>query len=232
MLIQNQVGPIATTTSISAGLQAPARAGQLGDMIISELHGRFYEQTYRGNFFSFGLAPTALATTNATATGLTATATPILGVWNPQSSTVNLVIEQAALQVYINTFTTPVSCGPLVWVISTGNGAISTGSTPYNRKTLTASGSQAKAFAGGTALTGLTNSLVVLEGADFSNPTSLTYGTIVAPTAGTSLTSFGGVQNVDGSIIVPPGGVLALMCTTSTITMTATGRLLWEEVPL
>ena len=43
MLIQNQVGPVATTTSISAGLQAPARAGQLGDTVVSELHGRYYE---------------------------------------------------------------------------------------------------------------------------------------------------------------------------------------------
>ena len=42
MLIQNQVGPIATTTSISAGLQSPARAGQLGYTIVSELHGRYY----------------------------------------------------------------------------------------------------------------------------------------------------------------------------------------------
>jgi hypothetical protein len=230
MLIQNQVGPIATTTSISAGLQAPARAGQLGDTIVSELHGRFYEQAYRGNFFSYGLTPTALSATTTQAT-TSATATPILGLWNPLSSTVNLVITQAALQVYINTYTTPVSSGALVWMYSTGNGAISTGNTPINRRTLTASGSQAKAFAVATALTGLTNVLAFLEGADFTNSGILTYGTIVAPTAGTSVTSFGGVQNFDGSLIVPPGGVLALMNAVSTTTMSAAGRIMWEEVP-
>ena len=112
---------------------------------------------------------------------------------------------------------------------------MSAGLAPFNRKTLASSGSQAKAFNIGTAslLTGLTNNLTIFEGAgDLLSPTGQTYGTIVAPTAGTSLTSFGGVANVDGSIIVPPGGVLALLNTTSTTTMSVEGRLLWEEIPL
>ena len=38
-----------------------ARAGRQGDQIVSELHGRFYEQAYRGNLFSNGVtALTAL----------------------------------------------------------------------------------------------------------------------------------------------------------------------------
>jgi hypothetical protein len=155
-----------------------------------------------------------------------------LGVWNPSTSTVNMVLLQAALQAFINTFTTPVGAGVFVWASSIGNAAISTGSQPFNRKTLTAAGSQGKAFPGAVALTGLTNNLVIQEAADFTSPTGQTYGTIVAPTAGTSLTSFGGVQNFDGSLLVPPGGVLALLNTTSTTTMSVAGRLLWEEVPL
>jgi hypothetical protein len=128
--------------------------------------------------------------------------------------------------------TTPVGAGGFVWASSIGNAAVSTGASPFNRKTLALAGSQAKAFNGGVALTGLTNSLVIFEGADFTNPTGQTYGTITAPTTGTTLTSFGGVENFDGNLIVPPGGVLALLNTTSTTSMSVTSRLMWEEVPI
>jgi hypothetical protein len=40
-----------------------------------------------------------------------------------------------------------------------------------------------------------------------------------------------GVQFFDGSLIVPPGGVLALLNTTSVTTHSVTSRLMWEEVP-
>ena len=221
-------GPTASVQPSDAG--NTLRMGNLLDLIVSELQGRFYEQTYRGNKYSIGTS--GVVALSATTITLTATTTPILGVYNPSNSPVNLVILQASLQAFINTLTTPVGAGAFVWATSQGNAAISTGLTPLNRKTLLQAGSYAKGFAGATALTGLTNSLVIQEGADFTSPTGQTYGTITAPTTGTTLSSFGGVQNFDGSLIVPPGGVLALLNTTSTTTMSAAGRLLWDEVPL
>lgn len=227
-IAQGTVGPVFAQD----GALPPTgvRQGKLGDVMVSELHGRFYEQVYRGNVYSTGMALTALA---ATTIGLTATSTPILGVWNPPASTVNLVILQAALGFVINTLTTPVAPGPMVWASSVGNTAITTGNTPLNRKTLASSGSQAKAFPLSPALTGLTNNLVVFEGADFPQASGQTAGTIAASTANTAFAAgFNGVQNFDGGLIVPPGGVLALLNTTSTTTYSATGRLMWEEVPL
>lgn len=226
-IISGQVGPALLGDGVST---QPMRQGKLGELIVSELHGRFYEQTYRGNVFSTGCSVTALSANTIT---LSATTTPILGVYNPSTSTVNVVMLKAALQSFINTLTTPVGAGAFAWASSIGNSAVSTGSSPFNRKTMAFAGSQAKAFAGGVALTGLTNNLVIFDGAsDFISPTGLTYGTIVAPTTGTTLTGFGGVQEFDGLLILPPGGVLALLNTTSTTTMSVTGRLVWEEVPL
>lgn len=225
--VAGQVGPSAANAGDGANIEF--RQGRSGDLIASELHGRFFEQAYRGNLYSIGSSVTALSANTIT---LTATTTPILGLFNPSGSGFNAVILQAQLQAFINTFTTPVGAGGFVWAASIGNTAVSTGSAPFNRKTLLSAGSQMKGFPGGVALTGLTNNLVIFDGADFVNPTGQTYGTIVAPTSGTTLTSFGGVQNFDGSLIVPPGGVLALLNTTSTTTMSATGRLLWEEVPV
>jgi hypothetical protein len=222
--VAGQVGP----QVVNDGALPPFRQGKLGDLIVSELHGRFYEQTYRGSFFSIGSSLTALSANTIT---LVAATTPILGVWNPPTSPVNLVITQAALGFVLNTLTAPVGPGPMVWASSTGNSAISTGLAPFNRKNMTNSGSQAKGFAGATALTGLTNNLVVFETADFPQASGQTAGTITASTASSQFAAgFNGVQNFDGSLIVPPGGVLALLNTTSTTTYSAAGRLLWEEV--
>lgn len=221
--VTGQAGPSVLSDGVTT---QPFRQLKSGEMAVSEVHGRFYEQVYRGNVFSIGSGATALSANTIT---LTATSTPIVGVYNPATSSVNLVILQAAAQIYINTLTTPVGCGPLVWAASIGNTAVSTGSAPFNRKTLASSGSQAKGFPGGVALTGLTNNTVIFDAADISNTTILTHGTV---TAVSPMSSTGGVQNFDGSLIVPPGGVLALLNTTSTTTCSAAARLMWEEVPL
>src|SRR4029077_18444149 len=203
----------------------PLRQGRQGDLIVSEFHGRFYEQTYRGNVYTNGTTTIQALTANTIT--LTNTTTPILGVWNPLSSTVNLVILQAALASGGNN-TATVGSGAFVWATSTGNSAISTGTAPFNTKTLVASGSQAKGMSF-VALTGLTNNLVVQVAADFPLVTLIT--TTAVPTTVFTPTTMA-VANIDGSIIVPPGGVLALLNVTSTTTVTVHGRLMWEEVPI
>jgi hypothetical protein len=197
----------------------------MGDVIVSELHGRFYEQCLRGSLYTNGT--TTIQALTANTISLTATGTPILGVWNPLSSTVNLVILQAALASGGNN-TATVGSGAFVWATSTGNGGITTGTAPFNTKTLTASGSQAKGMSF-IAMTGLTNNLVTQVAADFPLVTLIT--TTAVPTTVFTPTTMA-VANIDGAFIVPPGGVLALLNVTSTTTVTVTGRLLWEEIPL
>jgi len=223
------VGPVATSASIGAGTPVTQRAGNMGEQIISELHGRFYEANYRSSMFSTGhTAAFALVAANATATGLTSTAQPVLGVYNPSTSTVNLVIAQIALQDFLNNVTS-VALGAWVLCVTTGQTAISTGLAPWNRKSLAASGSAAKGFAGATALTGMTGSLTVQEAIELPQASGLLTTTIAAATPTPSV---GSIVNFDGSLIVPPGGVLALMNTLSVTTHSVYGRLLWEEVPV
>lgn len=203
------------------------RAGQLGDVIVSELHGRYYETNYRGAAYFGGHA--AVAALSANTITLTATTTPILGVWNPTSNTNNLVILQANLNCFASNLTSGAGPGAFVWALSLNNGAISTGSNPYNAKTLLQSGSNAKFFAGSTALTGLSNNLVIVAGANLPCPTGLTYTTLASTAL---LPSYVGREDFDGSLIVPPGGVLALLNTTSSTVFSAVGKLAWEEVPV
>lgn len=223
MLVQGTTGPV----NFGDGVNPPLRQGRQGDVMVSILHGEMYEQNYRGNLFFTG--HTGLTALSANTITLTATTTPILGVYNPASSPVNLVMLHAMLNVVANNLTSGAAPGAFMWAVSTGNNAISTGLTPYNAKSLVAAGSQGRGFAGATALTGLTNSLVIAAGSNFTSPTGLTYTTLGSTAL---LTPFGGFENFDGSIIVPPGGVLALVNTTSSTTFSAYGRLMWEEVPI
>ena len=223
MLVQGTTGPV----NFGDGVNPPLRQGRQGDVIVSPLHGEMYEQNYRGNMFFTG--HTSLTALSANTITLTATTTPILGVYNPLSSPVNLVMMHAMLQVVANNLTSGAAPGAFMWAVSTGNNAITTGLTPYNAKSLVAAGSQGRGFAGATALTGLTNNLVIAAGSLFSSPTGLTYTTLASTSL---LNGYGGFENFDGSLIVPPGGVLALLNTTSSTTFSAFGRMHWEEVPI
>lgn len=198
------------------------RLGRQGDAIVSELHGRFYEQAYRGNLFSNGNAGLVALTANTIT--LTATTTPILGVYNPLGSGVNLVMLQAVLAAGINN-TASTGPGAFVWATSTGNTALSTGLTPFAHL-VGGAVSKAKGLAL-TALTGLTNNLVIAEAADFPSPNIIT--TTAVPTTVTTPMS-NGIENFDGGLILQPGGVLALLNTVSTTSISVFGRLLWEEV--
>src|SRR5271165_4221617 len=139
MIIEGQVGP----QFLADGSRVSPRLGRSGEVILSELHGRFYEQAYRGNLFSVGCSVTALSANTIT---LTATTTPILAIWNPPGSLVNLVPLQAMLTSFANTLTVPVPPGAFVWATSIGNDSITTGASAFNRKSLVAAGGQAKVF--------------------------------------------------------------------------------------
>ena len=236
MQVQTQVGPVATTSSIGPGTIVAMRSGNLGDTIVSELHGRFFEQTYRGNMYSGGLTLTSISNATFTsATGLSgtlataATGTPVAGLWNPSTSTINAVILQATLGI-TETALTATGAGGFVWAVYAGNGAITTGAAPVNRKTLTASGSQCKNMAG-VALTGLTNAGVLL-GASALNGGSIYNVSEVATASGFHTLAQSYTENFDGSIVIPPGGILALYATTTPVALSAVSTLLWEEVPV
>lgn len=206
-----------------------ARFGQQGDLISSGLHGQFYEQCYRGNLWTFGVSSTALSSTNAIATGVTATATPVIGVWNPATSGMNLVILMALVNTTV-VANTAVAPGGFMWVYSAGNSAITTGSTPINLKTLAATGpngqSVAKAFAVSTALTGMANSLAVLRASMINSINA------AGPATAIHQPTNNPCELVNGAIIVPPGAVVGIMNQLSTSTVSVNAGLVWEEVPV
>ena len=77
------------------GTYPELRGSRKGGLVSQDVGSRFEEACYRGTLFSTG---TSVAALSAATILLTASAQPILGVWNPLNSPVNLVILQAAIQ--------------------------------------------------------------------------------------------------------------------------------------
>lgn len=211
------------------GAEADMRGGKEFDLIVSELHGRFGTLNYDGLLNSGGMTLTSINNATFTTATLGVTCTPILGIYNPLNNTVIAEILQATLQMILTALATT-GPGALMWATSTGNNAISTGNVPLNRKTLAATGSSCKDMSG-IALTGLTNNLVV-RGASAMNGGSLYNISGTGTPAGFQTVAQGQVENIDGAWFVPPGGVLALLATTTPVAHSAAGGLLWGERPL
>jgi hypothetical protein len=224
--IEGQVGP----QVLQDGVSQPFRQGKGAELVVQELHGRFYEQTYRGNVYRGGMtALTSIANATFTIATTGATATPIVGLWNPLTSPVNLVILQAQLATVLSALTAT-GGGPFVWMGAAGNSVISTGNVPINSKTLNAYGSYAKVF-GGAALTGMTGTLAAVVGSGIASGPAYSISSI-GTAAGFMTPYTATVENFDGSLIVPPGGVLALMAVTTPVAQSAVSGIVWEEVPL
>lgn len=212
-----------------SGTFKPLTAGISGGQRVTDAHGRFMQAALEGRLFSGGMTLTSISNVTFTTGTLGATCTPIAGVWNPLTSNKNLAVLQAILNA-IMTAATNTGPGGFAWAMSVGNASLTLGSLPLNRLTLQKTGSVAKDMAG-IALTGLTNNLAVMLGSALGGGSSANFS-FVGTAVGQATANVASVENLDGSIIVPPGGVLALLATTTPVAHSAVSGLIWEELPI
>jgi hypothetical protein len=212
------------------GTPSPFTSNLSGAQRVADANARFMDAALAGRLFSGGMTLTSISNATFSTATLGATATPIVGVWNPSTSGKNLVILQVRIAP-VNTALQTTGAGAFMWASSTGNNSISTGNAPFNRGTGIATGSVAKDMSG-IALTGLTTNLVVRD--------ALAAGSGVISNLSTLQTAAGlfppmiaSLENVDGAIVVPPGGALAVLCTTNApVAISAASSILWEELPI
>lgn len=181
-----------------------ARGGKQGETIVSELHGRYYEQTYRGNVFGLCTQGTGITTTAALATTWTG-----LGVANPVGSGVNLVLLKFSCAQFA------VGAAATIGIMG-GVGTFASTLTPQSR--IIGGGFASKAY--GSA------------GATISTPTLIkSFGQVGSlATTGYGLTP-GLVVDLEGNVIIPPGSFVATY--TSIVTTSALQfSYAWEEVPV
>jgi len=210
MIIQGQVGhPVAA--SMAAGTNPPIRQGQLGDLVVSELHGRYYETTYRRNMFTATL--TAGTTTSA---GLSTTQTGLL-VLNPNNSPVNLVINKVGYA-FLVAFAAASAIG-----LQTGNQstALLSGLTTTNtsvRSNYAGSGVVGNALTYSAATT-TAPALQQLFGAGLTG-------------AITTVPQVYSYFDLEGSLVVPPGAWVGSYTSTASGASGMLVTIQYEEVPL
>lgn len=212
MFLQSIVGP---TPSLGTGAPVNGRAGQLGDAIISELHGRYYETTYRGN--SFLLSVSTAAAVTAYAGG--AAGTPMLCLFNPSGSGRNAVINKAS----VGNVVAASAAGTVAFALYFGATAAITQATvtnPWNMGTQLQSGS---------VMTGFRN-VALTAGSAASNAIAVS-SYYWATAAGATVVS-GGPIDLEGGLIIPPGSYCALGGSAALTSATWIGSLQWEEVPV
>src|SRR5207302_84575 len=90
--ILGKVGPQQTAD----GTLVNARMGKTGELMMGQVHGRYYESALRGNLWTLSTA--AAGVTIASANVFSASAgQPIVGIFNPVSSGKNCVVTRAML---------------------------------------------------------------------------------------------------------------------------------------
>jgi len=220
MFAQGTVGPISVADGSSA--VGGVRTGRLNDVIVSELHGKYFEQTSRSNIYSLTLTTTSSTIAAGNINAAAAAASTQFALWNPPSSKVNLVLIKAWIIPISGT--APVSgCFhnlmlqgvPTIQSVSTNGTALNcfaNGQAPQARYV---------ASAAGTALTG-SGALTVFKPmsmAIFAGALAAT--TSIQPT----------LEVIDGDIILPPGTGWAPCWTAAGTTFLNGYGVEWEEVP-
>jgi hypothetical protein len=179
----------------------------LGETIVSELHARYYETAYRRNLFAAYAAAQVLSVSGTAMTGLQ--------LWNG-STTVNLVLTKISLAVLVTSATmTGIT-------LATGTGQAA---APASQTAATKTGNL---FLGGAAPQATaTNAATFLVA-----PTSLiqlAHNTAAINTVGVDQL----VVDLEGSVIVPPQGYVALCALGAASAAAAVNAsILWEEVPV
>ena len=226
MLAQGQTG---TINSLD-GQQPTVRTGRTGELIATQAHGRFYEQTSRTQIFT--LAATTVTTNvalgnqfqaGAAGVGL-ANQTTNFALWNPVGSGINLCLLKWT---YAPLSATTLSGGPgFHGVFVNGNPTNSTtadsgrnafnnligGKQPLARYINTVAGT---AITGGTAPSLLRPMINTYSAAAF------------ASAAGTPVT-----ENIDGDIVIPPGYGWVPLFYNAFTALIASFTITWEEVPI
>jgi hypothetical protein len=212
-----------SNVSLADGVSVPLLQGKGGELVATELHGKYYTQAYRGNAYYASVAATGVVTTafsNGTYVGGL--------LWNPQGSGKNLIPIRAA-QGRILAATTVCAFGH-AYLANAGAGVAT--AAPVSAFTAVAAALRGPLNQPG--VTGQGNS-VALVGAGATFTTALTWGRANGFAAGTETTAIveqAFVEDFDGMLIIPPGTVFAFFAATAAQGGTWVPSIIWEEAPL
>lgn len=204
LLVDGQVGP----RKVSDGTENPIRTCTTGEQAVSDAHSRYYESTVRRTTFNGAVAG------QVTTVGLATTYTGLC-LSNPVGSGVNLVINKVGYS-FIVAFAAGAAIGLMTGFNNSTNVTHTTPVIPRNQYFTSSSGG-----------IGLLDSSAIL-------PTAPTINTILGAglTGAITTTPFGlgGLVDLEGSIILPPGAYCAIYTSTASGAAAGAFSFQWEEV--
>lgn len=208
MDILGRVGPVIGADQTENNI----RLSRTSALVTSAAHARYAEAAMRGSLY-------VISTAGATATAFTGGAggTPLLSIYNPLLSGVNLVL----VGVGISSRVAASGAGTVSVALWGGVSAKPTGTltAPTNMFSQVATKSSALAFVN-TANTGSTATSLLLPLASYYWATAA--GAFVAP-------SF---FEVNGMIVVASGNILCLGASAALTSATYDVSFIWEEIPV
>lgn len=207
--INGVVGGSAAQTTGTNPTNLALRVGPTSELIVDELHGRYYETTVRKAMFS-GSNLAGVTTTAAFATTYTGYC-----LSNPIASTVNLVLTKVSY--------TPVVAQTAALILG-----IMTGYSASTNVTHTTPLVPLSNFVGQSAGTGLIDSSATLPIA----PTRLILLDTLLTGAITTTTSGGRLIDMEGSVVIPPGGFAAFYTSAASVASSLAFGMMWEEVSI
>lgn len=208
-------------SNLNDGVTYPINIGKAGEVLTSDVHGKYYTQTVRGQVYT-GSSPAAgcvIPKYDST--------TPTFCLWNPQGNTKNFELIKISMSVTV-LGTSVVDSLFLGKTSSAGSGLSATGAIVAFASTPT------------SIFNGLLDSGVAST-AKFSSAGTITLLAAATPfyhlPFSRDLATTGAGAPVmscdfDGTIIVPPGVAISLAATPAATSTTYNISLTWAEVPI
>jgi hypothetical protein len=207
-------------TVMADGTISPARCSRIGCLCTGDAHGKYYEQTSRGNVYSLMLTATSGNIAAGNLWAAAAGATYQFALWNPIGSGKNLALLK--FQVWTVSGTAPVP--PVIHAYASGVPTLATTvvtAIACNNIGLgAASVARALTSVAGTALTGATATFL-LRAADLA----VGAGTLTPANA----FELKATEYIDGDIVIPPGTMWAPQWATAAATLWG-ASITWEEI--
>ncbi len=206
---------------VADGLTTNINLGRSNELIVSELHGKYLEQCYRGNVYIGSTTTTGVVVSIAT------TKTPTYTIWNPAGSG-KLIVPIVSL--YSWNSTTSV-LGGLVWMATTSAGASIATTAPFVTFTSPQTPVNANLGSGKVSVAKFGNdstTISITAAATFYRGTGIT---ATATTVGAIISAWQWRDDWDGMSVIPPGNAIHLMGSTA-VALAVVVSTVWAEIPL
>lgn len=219
MLIQGQVMP-PPTMSATDGQQYTATMGKTLDLMVSELHGKYFSQNYAGNVALASLTTAAAVPVLATNTVAN------FAIWNPAGN--NRAVSLIKLSLGQSNTVSVMNAIGWAGLNNAGNTVSATAPITAITALTVRSGKMGVSYSGGV----LANSALSTLGTGSSIAYLYRWTHLSMGAAATTTAAFWTLsEEYDGTFIIPPNNAVFLVSSVAASGVIFMTSVIWEEIP-